>query len=1169
MRNQTQTLRLMLYSGIALIVVSTLFLGRDVAATSFAAQVAVAVMMPTFFYMAGGLVYRYLAAPLAAPGIVATGAWLVAVEAIHLQSQAGQLPDLLRPYYWLIASVGAALLLTWTGRWVRIWLLIPLIPLAHLNAAWAVMEVLGLGIAWWPVLTFGVVLLWWESPRQDEEWTQVYRVSAVLLEVFLLLFSYWLPAHTAGSMVLTWVAGALLVTIIGLRHGWRSLGPVAIVMLVGAVAWGLPLAWWPPLWLLIAVGTVLLIEGLAWHDAERSALALEMSTALAMLLVGVAALLAKTLPFFDTALPPTAIVMVMAVSGALLNWIGRRRALLTAEHAGLWLLAAAWGELYFVAYGDTHAYGLWLSLLAVIALLVERVMASLHHKKPKTLQSLQGAVTRWPLADLVIGLSALVVVWAGFHAPGLAVSAPTLLFTTLAIVIGVWVAAGLLYRLPVLLHLGLWIAPLPYALLLVYLVPPFRDPAKIGLAWQALGAVLVVIGHLLRRHRPAILAPFFLVGYALLGFSLTLIVGSEMVLAAGLTLVLGVSFSTTLIVMAGGHPAWCVLAARIASPDERPYAYNHVRHAFLFLTAWLGAVWLYLMLGYATLSIPHQGLVLVLLASVWIALGRLLPRLPDVIGWPVYAAGWFLWLVGLLQVFFSPTEAIITAIVGLALSGEQLYRSRVLHWMPVFILQMLFSVLQVAWMLAMPGATFLLAVVMGLCAVGMWYDQRGEQAGRVTAVMGGVLALLLWFFRLDPVSSAGMLLLALMALALYRRWVFLLPVYAVLGALLAQFHLLASWPFLLVAGCVQVGAGTALVLALRPRRFRTLRILMFVERDWATPLLWIGALCTAAGLQAGWVAENSSLLLAGAVFAVASAYTLYTLLLRAAHFPFVAVGLFITALMLAWLRLRWLPLEQFGYAMAAFGTLLALLAVMARVVVFYTLRTLRPFAGWRGLVWWVRPLLVASLFLAGASGLMLFIADFYETSPIWIALVCLLLGVYGSLTFWQSGQLPALAVGLLAFVLAWTRFLGGLGLDGWQWYSLPLGALLLLLARVWGRSDAGPIDLVALVVLLIGGAVDYVEYGLVAGLALGAQLVFLALYGLLYRRPVPLLGALLVMAAGVAFAIVLVSPWLLPLVMGLGLLVYALLLEVQPARFTRWHAAISDWLALGTSDQTG
>src|SRR5204863_2256891 len=94
-----KTLQLSLYSGVALIVVSMLFLGRG--QESFVGQAITVLAAPLFFYVVGALIYRYLHAPLAAPGIIATGAWLVGVGLIHLYDKRTLMPPALQPYYWL------------------------------------------------------------------------------------------------------------------------------------------------------------------------------------------------------------------------------------------------------------------------------------------------------------------------------------------------------------------------------------------------------------------------------------------------------------------------------------------------------------------------------------------------------------------------------------------------------------------------------------------------------------------------------------------------------------------------------------------------------------------------------------------------------------------------------------------------------------------------------------------------------------------------------------------------------------------------------------------------------------------------------------------------------------------------------------------------------------
>ncbi len=359
------SLQLSLYSGIALIVLSMLFLGRQQASDSFLVQAITVLAAPAIFYGVGILISHYLRAPLAAPGIVATGAWLVGVGLIHLYDKRGLLPAELQPYYWLGASLFAGALITVTGHRVKIWLLAPLVPLAQINAMWATMSAFGLAVEWMPALSFGLVLIWWELPLKNERWTGIYHVSAVFLTLFLLVFSLWLPVPTARTLMTTWGAGALLIAVLGLRHGWARLGPLTIAMLVCASIWGLPAAGWPLAWLGLAAVTAILIERMT-NSKDRKAV--ELSLALAVLLCGAAAFFAETAPLFFH-IQAAAPIPVLISAGILLLWLGWRRDLRAATHAGLWLSASAWGTLYFVVAPTSGTYGLWLTLFAVGALL--------------------------------------------------------------------------------------------------------------------------------------------------------------------------------------------------------------------------------------------------------------------------------------------------------------------------------------------------------------------------------------------------------------------------------------------------------------------------------------------------------------------------------------------------------------------------------------------------------------------------------------------------------------------------------------------------------------------------------------------------------------------------------------------------------------------------------
>jgi hypothetical protein len=1146
-----KTLRATLYSGIALVVISMLFLGREAETSPALVKIMLAAATPAFFYITGGWVYRHLNAPLAAPGIVATGAWLVAVELVHFYDQRHLLPDFARTYYWLFAAIFAAVIITLTGHKVRIWLLVPLVPLAQINATWAVMGATGLDIAWWSVFSFILVLVWWEVPLHAEEWRRVYRVSAVLLEVFLLIFSYWLPAQTANSMLITWGTCALLVAILSLRHGWVNLGPLAIVLLALAVAWGFPAGWWSPIWLVIGIGTVIFIERLARRDDEANTLALEMSTALAVLLSGASALLIELLEFSGGASLPMVTVLVLLGSGGLMIWLGKRRELTTAIHAGLWLLAAAWAEIYHMGLSDSGTFGLWLSLLAVIALLTERLLISASRQKHKGLSSIQEAFIRWPLADLVVGLSAIIVIWTAMTAMSIPANDPVIVVTTLAVVIGVWIAAGLLYRMPALLHVALWLAPMPYALLLLWNIPALYRLPLLGVAWQFLAIIYLVFGHLLFRHRPAMLAPFFIAGYALLGFGLTLTIPDPMLVVVGLGLVIIVSFATSIIILAGAHPAWETLVIRLVPPHERPYAYRQVRQAFVFLTAWLAVIWLYLMLGLAQFPAPQQGIVLVLMSSAWIMLGRLLPRLQGMVGWPVYAAGWFMWLTGLLLVFFSPPEAMITAIFGLALSAEALHRSKALHWMPVFILQMLFSVLQIAWMLRVPGHSLLLAVTMGLSLAGMWYARTNRQAGQITALTGITLSAAIWTVFLNPVSTFGMILLALVALWMYRRWQVLLAFYAPVIILAVQFGLGSNWRLMLLAGGAHIMIGAALVGWLRPRDFRTFTRTFIDEQDWASPFLWTGALSVAVGLIQGWSTPEHLIL---PVLVVAAMVGLCTIWLRVPRLPYVPLALGGLALLLQIATLGKMSFSRVGTPILLYSIVMAAAALALHTLGLAVKHQPRPFARLRWLVWWLRPLTKAGGVLAILSGSLLFVAPLYDPNRIGLAVDFLLFGLIALVIYWKVGRPAWMIAALAAAWLAWFQLLAAFGLSGLQWHTIPFGILLLGVARVFDRFDPRLTEILAIDLLMFGSMMDMLEHGWLSLATVGllAQLAGLAIYGYRQQRPVPFISVLIIVTGGVVFVLFRVNSWLIPLAAGLLLLGVAVLLEVRHEQVKRW-----------------
>ena len=1136
-------LQWLLYSGIALIVISMLFLGREQQSTSFLVQAVTVMIAPAIFYGVGVLVSRYLNTVLAGPGIVATGGWLVAVGLIHLYEKQPLLPPVIQPYYWLIASLIGTVLITLTGHKLRIWLLAPLIPLTQANAMWALMGVSGLNIEWWSAASFGLILVWWEFCPKDGHWALVYKVAAVMLTIFLLIFSYWLNGATPRTVFSTWAAGAILVAILGLRHGWVNLGPLAIVMLVCASLFGLPMAWWPFAWLTLGVVTIIFIERLTHqqHGVKHS-IALEMSTALAVILCGLAAVYAKVATMFGVPIPPLIVALIFLEAGVLLLWLAWRRGLSIAAHIGLWLLASAWAEIYFYWFSDSNAYGLWLGLLAAVALLAERLLSSQRKMKRKQLNTITETVLRWPLADVVIGLSVMIVTWTTVN---ILDAPPVIIAITTAVVVAVWIVTGLIYRLPVLLHIALWLALLPFSLLLILLIPGLRSLPLLGFAWQWLGLVFVILGLSLPKQRPAVLYPFFVAGYAFLGLGLTFTINQGELLLLSLGLVALVSLATSVIVILGYHPAWDVFVERLISPEERPYAFKNVHNLFLLLGTWLTVIWLQLMLGTTVLSFAQQGIVMVGLSCAWITLGRLLPRVPGVVGWPVYGAGWFMWMVGLLQVFFAPTEALITVILGLIICAEALYRSREIYWIPVFIVQILFTALQIAWILALPGQSFLLLVMIAISLAGM--RSHYTRAGQITAATGALLTIAIWVLKPDLIGTFGLGVLAVAVLYYYWQWQWLFPLYVVLGIVGIQTGVISQWPVLLVGGLAQIGVGTWLMLSIRPRRYRTLLVAFRDEWDWASPFLWIGTLSAGAGL---WLALThlSNITHELLVLVLMTIWmTLWTAWIRLRHAPYVPLALAGGSLFFAVLYITDLPFALIGNSLSGFSIGLALTAAILWALCLQIIARPLPFAPARRLIWWVRPLLKAVYCLMGLSVAIMLVAAVYPMNHIGIVVNGLLLTALSAWIYQRQRRVVWLSLAVGMAWLTWAFALKLVNLDGIQWHTIPLAIVLLALARLPHLKRSQIVDGAAVAILVAGGFAGIRAGGIMspAGISLGLQLLALVFYGYVGGRRVPFTVGLLILSGGVIAVVIKVNFWLILLSAGIILLGGALVMEVQ------------------------
>jgi hypothetical protein len=471
--------------------------------------------------------------------------------------------------------------------------------------------------------------------------------------------------------------------------------------------------------------------------------------------------------------------------------------------------------------------------------------------------------------------------------------------------------------------------------------------------------------------------------------------------------------------------------------------------------------------------------------------------------------------------------------------------------MPVFILQILFSVLQVAWMLHIPGHGLLLAVAIGISMVGMGYERIEQRAGRSTALIGGTLSVVIWAFYPNPVSTLGLIALALLALWQYRRWELLLALYGPLIALALLVGLGAHWRLLLVAGGTQTAIGAALVIATRPRSFRTFSQTFVTGQDWASPFLWIGALSVTAGVIQGWAYPADLIPL---MLVLAGTAALLTVWLRIPRLPYVPLLLCGMAGFLHLDQLARMSFSHIQSTLVIYGVSMAAAALAVHVFSLGAVAQPRPFPRMRWLVWWVRPLLRAGSFLAILSAALVPVTLLYGPKPVWFAANFLLFSLIALVIYRKTDRRLWIVLALGSGWLAWQQMLAALNLIGLQWNTIPFGILLLALARMTDRLDPRLSEILAVGLLALGSAADLVRSGplSLAAVGLAVELIGLAVYGYGQRRAVPFISVVLIVTGGVLYAIFCINPWLIPLAAGLLLLVGAVLLEVYHERVRQW-----------------
>src|SRR5439155_15806742 len=128
----------------------------------------------------------------------------------------------------------------------------------------------------------------------------------------------------------------------------------------------------------------------------------------------------------------------------------------------------------------------------------------------------------------------------------------------------------------------------------------------------------------------------------------------------------------------------------------------------------------------------------------------------------------------------------------------------------------------------------------------------------------------------------------------YRSWQWLWAVYLCAGTLTFQSRIVFDWRVLLALGVAQWALGAELIRAMRPRWFRTLSQVLFREQDWATPILWMGTLCSLLALVRATHAPKGELI-AASLF-IAGLAALITARVTIARLPYLRLFMSVVAL---------------------------------------------------------------------------------------------------------------------------------------------------------------------------------------------------------------------------------------------------------------------------------
>ncbi|NDJ61035.1 MAG: hypothetical protein GYB67_07910, partial [Chloroflexi bacterium] len=481
-------------------------------------------------------------------------------------------------------------------------------------------------------------------------------------------------------------------------------------------------------------------------------------------------------------------------------------------------------------------------------------------------------------------------------------------------------------------------------------------------------------------------------------------------------------------------------------------------------------------------------------------------------------------------------------------------------WMPVFVLQVLFTSLQIVWLLALPGFSLLLAVMIITSIAGMWLERRAQMMGQVTtyrasraaAISAGVLACFIWLPQIDITTTSGIVVLAAAVVIRYQRVAWFAVLYSALVVLAGLLEIHRDGGLLLILGMVQLGIGVGIMVVVRPPRYRTLRVALFAEIDWATPPLWVGALTAGLGMAVAWQQSTAIEQIVAVPLVLALTTAILASIAGVRHAPYVPLSLLAMAVLITLLEATTAPFTHIGDRLLLSGSGLAVAAIFIRHVISGQLARQRPLRRVRSLVWWLRPLRQTTGVAAFLSFMILItVSRAYPASAVLLIVNSVLLTIFSLVYFVE--RITRLRLWILAGMIGvtWLLTLDAFGVESVFWQLVPLALVLFGLAHLLEQSA---VEWVAVLLFIGGGVLNLSEanFAAVPLLVLGLQILALIVYGYSAGRRIPFSAGVALTASGAVVVIGAINLWLVPLTLGVGLMSLALLVEVQRELVARW-----------------